>query len=106
MRSTLPSTRIDVVRHQQHGGAGVAAVPVDQSDDRLLVREVETRQRLVAQQQPRVVGERLPDAQALLLAAGEQPDRAVGELARADGVDEAVDSRRGRRGAGSGRPKR
>ena len=67
-------------------------VPVDEPDDGLLVREVEARQRLVAQQQLRVVGERLPDAQTLLLAAGEQTHRAVGELARTDGVDEAVDA--------------
>ena len=92
MRSTLPSTRVDVVRHEQHGGAGLAAVPVDEPDDGLLVREVEARERLVAQQQPRVVGERLTDAQPLLLAAREQPDRVVGEVARADGVDEPVDA--------------
>ena len=88
----LPEHRVDVVRHEQHGGAGLAAVPVDEADHGLLVREVEARQRLVAQQQPRVVGERLTDAQSLLLAAGEEAHGVVGEVARADGVDEAVDA--------------
>ena len=101
MRSTWPSTRVDVVRHEQHGGAGLAAVPVDEPDDGLLVREVEARERLVAQQQPRIVGERLTDAQPLLLAAREQPDRVVGEVAARRRRRSAGRRARARRGAGT-----
>ena len=102
----LAQHRVDVVRDEQHGGAGLAAVPVDEPDDGLLVGEVEARERLVAQQQPRVVGERLADAQPLLLAAGEQPDGPIGEVAGADRVDEA--RRRAARSPrrGNGRPNR
>ena len=51
---------------------------------RVLVLQVEAQQRLVAEQQRGVAGERLGDAQPLLLAAGEQSDRAIGERGRAD----------------------
>ena len=78
------------------------AVPVDEPDDRLLVGEVEARERLIAQQQARVVGERLADAQPLLLATGEQSDGAVGELPRADLVEQRGRLGRGLRGAGTG----
>lgn len=77
--------------HQEHAGAR-AAVLVDEAYDGLLVGEVEARERFVAQQQARIVGERLPDAQPLLLAAREHPDRLVREAARSDGVDEGVDA--------------
>ena len=71
----LAEQRVDVVGHEQNRGVRVLAMPVDEPDDRLLVGEVEARERLVAQQQARVVGERLSDAQPLLLATGEQADR-------------------------------
>ena len=72
--------RVDVVGDQQHRGIAFPTVTVDQSHDGLLIREVEAGQRLVAQQQRGVVGEGLADAEPLLLAAREQPDRAIGEF--------------------------
>ena len=68
---------IDVVRHEEDARTAVASAAVDELGDAALVREVETREGLVAQQEQRVVGERLPDAQSLLLAAREGADRAV-----------------------------
>ena len=82
MRSTLPSTGLMSCVTSSTAAPVLAAVPVDEADDRLLVGEVEARERLVAQQQRRIVGERLADAQALLLAAREHADGPVGERAR------------------------
>ena len=59
------------------GDAVVLADPRDQGGDRALVGQVEAVQRLVQQQQPRAGGQRLGDQQALLLTAGQLPDRAV-----------------------------
>ena len=53
------------------GGAVLAPAPVDQLADAALVAQVEAEQRLVAEQQRRVAGERLADPQPLLLAAGQ-----------------------------------
>ena len=58
--------------------SGVAPARVDELADRLLVREVEREQRLVAQQHLRIADQRLRDAEPLLLAARQQPDRRVG----------------------------
>ena len=82
--------RVDVVRDEQDRGIRLASVTVDERDHRLLVGEVETREGLVAQQDARVVGERLADAQALLLATREQAHGAVGEVLRPDRADQRV----------------
>ena len=70
--------RVHVVGDEQHPEAALAAVPVDQVADDALRAQVERAERLVAEQQAGVAGERLPDAQPLLLAAGEagRPARA------------------------------
>lgn len=77
---------------QQHRGVALAAVAVDEAHDGLLVGEVETRQRFVAQQQGGVVGEGLAYAQPLLLAAREESHGAIGERRRADGLEQLVDA--------------
>ena len=59
----------------------------------LLVREVERQQRLVAQQHLRIADQRLGDAQALLLSAGEESDRRVRVALGADRSDRVVDER-------------
>ncbi len=66
------------MRDEHDRGARVTAPVVDELDDRLLVREVERQQRLVAQQHLAVADERLRDAEALLLTAREQTDRRIG----------------------------
>jgi hypothetical protein len=88
----LAEDRVDVVRDEQDRGILLAAVPVDEADDGLLVGEVQARERLVAQQQAGLVREGLAGAQPLLLTAGELADGAVGEVAGADRVDERVDA--------------
>ena len=67
-------------------------MPVDETDHRALVGEVEAGEGLIAQQEGRIVGERLSDPEALLLAAGELPDATVGVVSGADGLEEAVDA--------------
>jgi hypothetical protein len=57
---------------------------------------VEEKQRLVTQQQPRLSGQGLGDPQPLLLPAGQQPDRRVRVVQRAD-------RRLGKRPYGGGR---
>ncbi len=57
--------------------------PADAGDERhhfLLVGQVQVGQRLVQQQQFRVGQQRLGDEQALLLSAGELPDRRFGQV--------------------------
>ena len=69
----------------------LAPVPIDERHDRLLVGKVEARQRLIAQQQAGVVGDRLPDAQPLLLAPGQFTDGPVGEPFGTDVCHQRVD---------------
>jgi hypothetical protein len=88
-----PQHRVDVVGDQQHARAARTPVVVDELDDGLLVGEIEAGERFVAEEQRGIVGERLADAQALLLSARQQAHRTVGERTRAHGVDERVDAR-------------
>ncbi len=76
---------------EQHGGVLLSALPVDELGDAALVAEVERDERLVAEQQGGVGGDRLPDAGALLLAAGQFGDRGVGERGGTDLVEDPVD---------------
>ncbi len=43
---------VDVVRHEEHGGARRSSMVVDEADDGALIGEVETREGLVAEQEP------------------------------------------------------
>jgi zinc/manganese transport system ATP-binding protein len=65
----LPIRGRDLVRDEHDRGARRASTRVDQFTDRLLVREIERQQRLVAQQHLRIPDERLRDPQPLLLTA-------------------------------------
>src|SRR5207237_1246185 len=73
--------------------AGAVAPPGDEVGDRLLVAEVEVRERLVAEQDPRVADESLRDPQALLLAAREPCDRSVGVRLSLDGRERTGNAR-------------
>jgi hypothetical protein len=55
--------------------------------------QVEVRERLVEQQQPRSSDQRVRDQDALLLAAGELADTCVGEAGGVDGVQHLLDER-------------
>ncbi len=90
--------RVDLVCHEHDRGPGVAPARVDQLADRLLVREVEREQRLVAQQHPRIADQRLRDPQPLLLASRQQPEGRRCVTLRADRPDRGVDARTGRGG--------
>ena len=78
--------------------------------DRLARERVERAERLVHQQQLGVARERARDAHALLHAAGELVDRALGELLEADQRElverDAAALRRRRRRASAGRTRR
>ena len=60
---------VHIVGDEDDGCAVVAPTRVDELAHLALVVQVEAHERLIAQQQHRVVGERLGDPQALLLAA-------------------------------------
>ena len=61
----------EVVRDEQVGEAAIALQVLHQVDDLRLHRDVERRDRLVADDEARLDGERARDADALALAAGE-----------------------------------
>ena len=79
--------RVHVVRGQQHGDVLVPAQLREQSDDAPRARDVQVRQRLVEQQQPRLADQRVRDHHALLLAAGQLADPRVLVAERADGLE-------------------
>jgi hypothetical protein len=68
----------------------LAAASVDELADAALVLEVEREQRLIAEQQGRVAGESLGDAEALLLSSRERSDRRIGVAPGAHRVDEPL----------------
>ena len=90
-RSTKPATGVISCGDEHDGGPVLVVVGIEQRGDRVLGGRVEGQQRLVAQQQPRASGQRLGDPQPLLLATGQQPDRRVGVVPRADRLDDGVD---------------
>ena len=76
---------------EQDAQVAGAAAGVDQFADHGLVGKVQGQQRLVAQQQPWVTGQRLADAAALLLPAGQFRERVVAVALGVDVADERVD---------------
>src|SRR6266516_2961919 len=80
--------RVDVVGDDHHRDRLAPADLADQRGDGGLVGQVEAVQRLVQQEQPGPPGQCLGDQQALLLATGELPDRAVRVAAGADQLDQ------------------
>ena len=85
--------RVDLVGHEQHRGVRGAPARGRSARSPPLVGEVQRQQRLVAQQHRRVADQRLRHPQPLLLAAGEQPDRRVGEAAAPTAASACVDPR-------------
>src|SRR5437660_1540059 len=59
--------RIHIVRDEEHGAAGPLLPPRDELGDRLLVAQVEVRERLVAQEHAGIADQRLRDSYPLLL---------------------------------------
>ena len=80
----------DLVGDVHHGGAVLAAVPVDDRDDLFLRGRVEREQRLVTQQQPWPARQGLGDPQPLLLPARQEPDRHIRIRLSADRFDHGV----------------
>ena len=81
----------DLVGDEHDGDPVLAVVLAEQPGDRLLRGRVEGQQRLVAEQQPRPAGQSLGDPQPLLLPTGQQPDRRIRVVLRADRLNDAVD---------------
>ena len=55
--------------------------------------QVEVRERLIEEQQPRATDERVRDQDALLLTAGEPADTRIGEALGVDGIQHLLDER-------------
>ena len=84
---------VQVVRDEDVGEAEVALQVLEQVQDLRLHRDVERRDRLVADDQLRVDGERARDADALALAAGELVREAVVVLGvQADDLEQLLDA--------------
>jgi hypothetical protein len=83
--------RVDLVGHEHHRRVVAAPAVVEQLHHRALVVQVQRHQRLVAQQHVRIGGQRLGDAQPLLLAAGQLPDPHLPVVARPDFGEQLVD---------------
>ena len=86
---------MDFVESIQSEGVNFERVPMGgnggkERQDSLVV-EVETRERLVAEQQNRVSGEGLRHPEALLLTTGEVADGPIGERSRADLLEQLGD---------------
>ncbi len=81
------------MRDEQNRGVVVTASTVDQFGHPVLVGQVETEQRLVAQQHLGVTDEGLRDAQPLLFAARHRADGGVGVRLRTHLRDGGVDDR-------------
>src|SRR5207342_522194 len=83
--------RAELVRDEEDRDAQLAVQACEQVGQRLLRLDVDSGRRLVEGEQLRACDERLGDERALLLAAGEAPDRALGERRQADPLDRLVD---------------
>ena len=83
----------DRVGHEDDGGAGLGADADELGLHALAGHLVEGAERLVHQQQPRALGERARDRDALLHAAGELVGVPVGEVAEADQLDQLARAR-------------
>jgi len=86
---------IEIVGRDQGGEAGMADELEEGVQDALAGRVVEIAGRLVAEQDPRVVGERPGDRDALLLAAGEPRRPVPGPRREADTGDQRSGVRSG-----------
>ena len=86
----------DRVGDEDHGGAGLGADPHQLGLHALAGHLVERAERLVHQQQPRPLGERPGDRDALLHAARELVGVPVGEVGEADQLEQLGDARRAR----------
>ena len=80
--------RVHVVRHDDRGHALGAADPRQQRRHRGLVRQVETVEGFVEQEQLRAPRQCLGDEQPLLFPAGQLPDRPVRIPAGPDQLDQ------------------
>ena len=85
--------RVDLVRGDQHRDLLLAGDAGEQRHDFVGAAQVEVRQRLIEQQQPRPGDQRVRDQDALLLAAGELADARVGEALGVDRVQHLLDER-------------
>ena len=83
--------RVHVVRGDQHRDLLFRRDSRQQIDDLLLAGDVEVRQRLVQEQQPRAADQRVGDQDPLLLTAGELADTRVRESLGVDRVEHLVD---------------
>ena len=97
--------RVDVVRDEDHGHAPPPVPVGEELHGRLLVVQIQAEQRLVAQQDLGIADQGLGDAQALLLAPRQPPDRGVRIWPRPHQrqhlVDSAVDAARAQGGSPS-----
>ena len=83
--------RVHLVRRDQHRYLLLVRDPAEQVHDLACAAQIEVRQRLVEQQQPRPADQRVRDQDALLLAAGETPDAGVGKLLGVDRGEHLLD---------------
>ena len=81
----------ELVRHVEDRDRELAVQPVEQRRQRLLRLDVDARRRLVEHEQRRLPGKRLRDEGALLLPAGERPQRPPSDAREADAGDRLVD---------------
>ena len=85
--------RVDLVCGDQHRDLLLAGDAREQRHDFVGAAQVEVRERLIEQQQPRPRDQRVRDQDALLLAARELADPRVGEALRVDRVQHLLDQR-------------
>src|SRR5271166_3060631 len=83
--------RVELVRAEHDRDLEIVANPPRGFDDALLMRGVERDQRLVEQEETWPAEQRLAQQHLLEFAARQFPDRAAGEVARADLVERPVD---------------
>ena len=83
--------RIELVRAEQHGDPQLPLQLAHELHHALLMRRVETDERLVEEQQARLAEQRLREQQSLALPARELGERAPGQRARADAIERRGD---------------
>ena len=83
--------RIQLVRAEQHGDPQLPLQLAHQLHHALLMRRVETDERLVEEQQAWLAEQRLREQQSLALPARELGERAPGKRARADAIERRGD---------------
>src|SRR5215218_7245319 len=83
--------RPELVRDVEDRHRELGVQPVEQRGERLLRLDVDTRRRLVEDEQRRARGERFRDEGALLLSAGEARQRPPREVRHPDPLERLVD---------------